>query len=126
MAQVLDSGVTAPEPPTTSPPAEPGPQDFLDMQAGPEFAELRHRLRRFVFPVTAFFLVWYGAYVLLAMYAHDFMAHPLIGHINVGIVLGLAQFVTTFAITFAYVRFANRELDPRASAIREQLEGTDR
>jgi uncharacterized membrane protein (DUF485 family) len=51
------------------------------------------------------------------------MATKVWGDINVGILIGLGQFVTTFLITFIYVRFANRELDPRAEAIRNQLEG---
>nr|WP_233528711.1 DUF485 domain-containing protein [Antrihabitans stalagmiti] len=93
------------------------------MQASPEFQDLRKRLRNFVFPMTAFFLIWYVVYVLLAAYAHDFMATKLFGNINVGLVLGLAQFVTTFAITGIYVRFANKQLDPRAAAIRAELEG---
>ncbi|MGW0159091.1 DUF485 domain-containing protein [Mycobacterium sp. NPDC003323] len=93
------------------------------MQASPEFQELRSRLRRFVFPMTAFFLVWYGLYVLLGAFAHDFMATKVFGDVNVGLIIGLGQFVTTFVITGLYVRFANRELDPRAAAIREELEG---
>jgi uncharacterized membrane protein (DUF485 family) len=101
----------------------PDAQAFLDMQASPEFQELRRRLRRFVFPMTAFFLAWYAAYVLLATYASDLMATKVLGNINLGIILGLGQFVTTFAITALYVRFANRELDPRSAAIREELEG---
>ena len=97
--------------------------EFTAMQASPEFQDLRKRLRNFVFPMTAFFLIWYVVYVLLAAYAHDFMATKLFGNINVGLVLGLAQFVTTFAITGIYVRFANKQLDPRAAAIRAELEG---
>ncbi|UCZ63616.1 DUF485 domain-containing protein [Mycolicibacterium phocaicum] len=93
------------------------------MQASPEFQELRTRLRRFVFPMTAFFLVWYGLYVALGAFAHDFMAIRVFGNINVGLLIGLGQFLTTFVITGLYVRFANRELDPRASAIRDELEG---
>jgi uncharacterized membrane protein (DUF485 family) len=96
---------------------------FLAAQASPEFQELRSKLRRFVFPMTAFFLLWYALYVLLGAFAHDFMAIKVIGNINVGLLLGLGQFVTTFAITGIYVRFANRELDPRAAAIRVELEG---
>ena len=42
---------------------------------------------------------------------------------HVGLLIGLGQFLTTFVITGLYVRFANRELDPRAAAIRERLEG---
>jgi uncharacterized membrane protein (DUF485 family) len=98
-------------------------QDYLAVQASPEFQELRNRLRRFVFPMSGLFLLWYFAYVLLGAFAHDFMAIKVWGDINVGILIGLGQFVSTFAITAIYVRFANRELDPRADAIRDRLEG---
>ncbi|SEB22812.1 MULTISPECIES: DUF485 domain-containing protein [unclassified Mycobacterium] len=101
----------------------PTGEQFLAMQASPEFQELRTRLRRFVFPMTAFFLVWYGLYVALGAFAHDFMAIRVFGNINIGLLIGLGQFLTTFVITGLYVRFANRELDPRAAAIREELEG---
>lgn len=104
--------------------AAPTGEQFLAMQASPEFQELRTRLRRFVFPMTAFFLVWYALYVALGAFAHDFMAIRVFGNINVGLLIGLGQFLTTFLITGLYVRFANRELDPRATAIREELEGT--
>ncbi|WP_442973091.1 DUF485 domain-containing protein [Rhodococcus sp. NBC_00297] len=104
-------------------PRTPSPQDFVDMQATPEFQELKKRLRGFVFPMAAFFLIWYTTYVLLGAYAHDFMATRVFGNINVGLLLGLGQFVTTFAITGIYVKFANRELDPRAAKIRDELEG---
>jgi uncharacterized membrane protein (DUF485 family) len=93
------------------------------VQASPEFAELRSRLRRFVFPMSAAFMLWYLGYVLLASYAPQIMAIPVLGHINVGIVVGLLQFVTTFAITGLYVRYADRRLDPLSEAIRTRMEG---
>ena len=68
------------------------------------------------------FLVWYFAYVLLADYAHEFMSTPVIGNVNVGLLLGLGQFVTTFAITTWYVSWANRKLDPLAEEIRADLD----
>jgi uncharacterized membrane protein (DUF485 family) len=97
-------------------------QRFLAIHASPEFQELRRKLRHFVFPMTAFFLVWYFTYVLLSTFAHDFMATEVWGHINIGLIIGLGQFLTTFIITGIYVRFANRELDPRAEAIRAKVE----
>lgn len=106
-------------------PAHTG-QQFLDMQASPEFQDLRHRLRRFIFPMTAFFLIWYGTYVLLGAFAHDFMATPVFGNLNIGLLIGLGQFLSTFIITGTYVRFANRVLDPRAAAIRAEMEGSAR
>nr|WP_099051562.1 DUF485 domain-containing protein [Mycobacteroides salmoniphilum] len=103
-------------------PTELSAERALEIQGSAEFQELQKALRRFVFPMTAFFLVWYGLYVVLGAFAHDFMAIKLLGNINVGLVLGLGQFVTTFVITGLYVRFANRELDPRAAAIRAEVE----
>ncbi|MCV7255907.1 MULTISPECIES: DUF485 domain-containing protein [Mycobacteriaceae] len=109
--------------PTTDSRSAPTGAEFVEVQNSPEFQELRSRLRRFVFPMTAFFLIWYGLYVLLGAFAHDFMATKVFGNVNAGLLLGLGQFVTTFLITGIYVRFANRELDPRAAAIRAELEG---
>lgn len=97
--------------------------DFEGVQRDDRFRELRRSHRSFVFPMAAAFLLWYFLYVLLADYAHDFMSTRLVGNITVGIVLGLAQFVTTFAITMAYVSYANRRLDPQAADLRDELEG---
>jgi uncharacterized membrane protein (DUF485 family) len=96
---------------------------WVSAQNSPEFATLRRRLRNFAFPVSALFLAWYLIYVLLADYAHGFMSIKLVGNINVGLVLGLLQFVSTFVITTVYVRYANRRLDPVAEEIRERVEG---
>lgn len=96
---------------------------YEQVQAGPEFVELRSRLRRFIFPMSAAFLVWYLAYVLLASYAPGFMATKVFGNINVGLLIGLLQFVSTFVITTVYVRFANKHIDPAAQQLRERIEG---
>ena len=103
----------------------PEAEDWAAIQASPDFAELRHRLRRFVFPMAGIFLVWYLVYVLLADYAHGFMSTKVFGNINVALILGLLQFVSTFVITGLYVRYANRRLDPQAKMIREHIEGGD-
>ena len=105
--------------------AAPAADDvWVTTQQTPEFAQLRKRLRGFVFPMTGLFLVWYLLYVLLAAYAPGFMGREVVGNINVGIVFGLLQFVSTFAITTLYVSFANKNLDPEAERIRNQVEGT--
>jgi uncharacterized membrane protein (DUF485 family) len=95
---------------------------YLKVQRSPEFRDLRHRYRRWVIPVTVVSLLWYFLYVLLAAYATDFMGTKLFGNINVGLVMGLLQFVTTFGVTSAYVRYADRELDPRSARIRDEME----
>jgi len=96
--------------------------DFEATEKTEAFQRLKKRHRGFVFPLAVAFLLWYFAYVLLADYAHDFMSTKVIGNVNVGLLLGLAQFVTTFAITTWYVSYANRKLDPIAAQIRSDLE----
>jgi uncharacterized membrane protein (DUF485 family) len=104
----------------TSPPPTGG-IDYVEFEESADFKELKKRQRSFVFPLSIFFLVWYGAYIIVAAYAHDFMATPVVGNINVGLLLGIGQFVTTFAITMWYVWYANRKLDPLAEELRTTL-----
>jgi uncharacterized membrane protein (DUF485 family) len=101
---------------------------YEQIQATDEFADLRGRLRKFVFPMTVGFLLWYLVYVLLATFAKDFMSTrlPADSNFTVGLYIGLLQFVTTFAITTIYVRFANNHLDPAAERLRIEFEGSDR
>ena len=101
-------------------------RSYQEVRDSAEFAELRRRLRVFVFPMSAAFLAWYLLYVLLADYAHDFMSRKLFSNINVGLVFGLLQFVSTFGITTAYVWYANSRLDPAARKIRDSFEGKTR
>jgi uncharacterized membrane protein (DUF485 family) len=98
------------------------PEVFTEIERSDDFRRLKKKHRSFVLPVALLFLLWYFAYVLLADYAHDFMATPVFGNVNVGLLLGLGQFVTTFAITTWYVMYANRHLDPLAEKIRDQYE----
>ena len=101
-------------------------ETYLELQQSPEFVDLRRRHRKFVFPMAALFLAWYFLYVLLAAYAPDFMSHKVFGNVNVGILFGLGQFVSTFLITILYVRWADREFDPRAQALHDRLEEAPR
>lgn len=106
--------------PSTHP---PGPTSWAEVHGSAEFQELRRRLRTFVFPMTALFLLWYLLYVVMADFAHEFMSIKVFGNINIGLIFGLLQFVSTFVITGLYVRYANRKLDPIADKIRADIEG---
>ncbi|GAA3369721.1 DUF485 domain-containing protein [Streptomyces sannanensis] len=107
--------------PGTSP-AQPTTEAFAAMQRSAEFGELRRTHRSFAFPLTVAFVAWYLLYVLLSNYAGDFMGTKLFGNINVALVLGVAQFATTFLIAWLYSRHAAAKLDPRADAIKAQME----
>ncbi|MEU4276583.1 DUF485 domain-containing protein [Streptomyces tanashiensis] len=118
----------APPPPrngleTDHGPASPTTEQFIEVQEGAEFGELRSTYRSFAFPLTLAFIAWYLLYVLLSNYAGGFMGTKVFGNINVALVLGLGQFLTTFLIAWLYSRHAARRLDPRAEAIRTRMEG---
>lgn len=92
------------------------------MRNSDQFQKLRSTYRKFTFPMSIAFFVWFAVYVFTAVYASEWMAQPLWG-LNVGIWFGLAQFVTTFLITFLYVVYANKNIEPQSAAIREAMEG---
>ena len=105
--------------------APPGGIDYVAVEESPRFVELKKRHRSFVWPLTIAFLVWYFAYVLLSSFATEFMSTPVFGAVNVGLLMGLGQFVATFAITMWYVSYANRRLDPVSAEIRADLEAQE-
>ncbi|WP_213451141.1 DUF485 domain-containing protein [Rhizomonospora bruguierae] len=112
----------APETVSTEPEPERG--RYLAVQQSAEFAGLRKALRGFVFPATVAFFLWYALYVILSAYARGFM-NTRIGdtHINIALIFGLLQFVSTFLIAWYYARYAARKVDPIADKIRHDLEG---
>ena len=95
---------------------------YLAVQRSDDFARLRRMLRSFVFPMTVAFFLWYALYVLLSAYARGFMSIKLVGNINVALLFGLLQFVSTFLIAWYYARYAATKLDPLADRIGSELE----
>lgn len=95
---------------------------YVEVARTQEFAGLRKALRGFVFPMTAAFFLWYALYVLLSAYARGFMGTRVIGNINIALIFGLLQFVSTFLIAWLYSRYADRKLDPPAESLRRRFE----
>lgn len=91
--------------------------EYQALYDDPEFSELRRRFKRLVFPLMAAGLAWYALYVVCATYAHDFMGEELIGRINVGLIFGLLQFLSTFGIAYLYAKRAEVEIDPRSRSL---------
>jgi uncharacterized membrane protein (DUF485 family) len=94
---------------------------YRTVQDSPEFGELRRSIRSFVFPMTVAFFLWYALYVLLSAYARGFMATKVVGNINIALIFGLLQFVSTFVIAWTYARYASRRIDPQADRIKGEL-----
>ncbi|MDQ8703503.1 DUF485 domain-containing protein [Streptomyces sp. LHD-70] len=121
---------------TAGPPASPVPQArgpaqdgpgtptvsaadiYLEVQRSPAFQEVRRRYRRFVVPACIAFFVWYVAYVVAATTAPELMARPVAGSVNVAMVAGLGQFLSTFLLTWAYARHARLRRDRLALELR--------
>jgi uncharacterized membrane protein (DUF485 family) len=104
-----------------SAPAESAAERYLAIQRSDEFTGLRRALRGFIFPMTVAFFLWYALYVILSAYARGFMSTKLFGNVNVALVFGLLQFVSTFVIAWLYARFADRRIDPVADRIRAEM-----
>lgn len=100
----------------------PTPEEFRAAQNSPEFQELRSKQRGVTFPLAIAGVVWFVIYIVTAMYTPSFFAIKIAGNVNLGILFGFLQFVTTFAITWFYVKYADKHLEPRSRAIREALE----
>ncbi|MBT2481926.1 DUF485 domain-containing protein [Streptomyces sp. ISL-94] len=120
-------------PPTPAPDGRPGPgasEIYLEVQRSAAFQEVRSRYRRFVVPATAGFFLWYVAYVVAATAAPGVMARPVTGAVNVAMLAGLGQFLSTFLLTWAYARHARLRRDRAALDLRwtvfEQERGQER
>ncbi|MEU3615196.1 DUF485 domain-containing protein [Streptomyces sp. NPDC006872] len=93
-------------------------QVYLEVQRSAAFQEVRSRYRRFAVPAVAGFFIWYVAYVVTATTAPDFMARPVAGAVNVALLAGLGQFLSTFLLTWAYARHARLRRDRAALDLR--------
>jgi uncharacterized membrane protein (DUF485 family) len=91
---------------------------YLEVQRSAAFQEVRRRYRRFVVPAFAAFFAWYVGYVVAATTAPELMARPVAGAVNVAMVAGLGQFLSTFLLTWAYARHARLRRDRAALELR--------
>jgi uncharacterized membrane protein (DUF485 family) len=87
----------------------------------PEMVELERRHRRFVWPTTVFFLVYYMALNVLAGTSPDLMGTKLFGEFTFGYLFALSQFVMAFVVAWVYSRWAATRMDPLAADLREKL-----
>ncbi|MFC9290684.1 DUF485 domain-containing protein [Streptomyces sp. NPDC057052] len=91
---------------------------YVEVQRSDAFQEVRSRYRRFVVPAVIGFFLWYVAYVVAATTAPGVMARPVWGAVNVALLAGLGQFLSTFLLTWAYSRHARLRRDRAALELR--------
>ena len=87
----------------------------------PEMVELERRHQRFVWPTTAFFLIYYMALNVLAGTSPGLMGTKLFGEFTFGYLFALSQFVMAFVVAWVYSRWAATRMDPLAADLREKL-----
>ena len=92
------------------------------IHASRDFGELKRSYLAFAFPMTVAFMAWYLLYVVASNWANDLMETQVVGNINVALVFGLLQFVSTFLIAWLYARHANRKLDPLSERLRAEYD----
>ncbi|MDF2742652.1 MAG: putative rane protein [Actinomycetia bacterium] len=87
----------------------------------PEMVELERRHSRFVWPATAFFLIYYLSLNILAGTSPGLMGTKLFGEFTFGYLFALSQFLMAFVVAWVYARWAARRIDPLATDLREKL-----
>ncbi|MFJ5733331.1 DUF485 domain-containing protein [Streptomyces paradoxus] len=91
---------------------------YLEVQRSAAFQEVRRRYRKFVVPASVAFFAWYVGYVVTATTVPELMARPVAGAVNVAMVAGLGQFLSTFLLAWAYARHARLRRDRAALEVR--------
>lgn len=119
-----------PEPPTPPPGGHGSAEEraeaaVIAMHSDPRFLQLKKSLYSFIFPMSLAFMAWYLLYVFMTAFARDLMSTQLFGNVNLALVFGVLQFVTTFGIAILYSSYSRKRLDTAAAVVREALDQGD-
>lgn len=102
-----------------SPNNEPAPSQRISED--PEFHSLRRAQRRFGVRATLVSVGGFLLYVLLSHSAPGLMNQRLLGHLTLGLALGLGQFVVMGVTAWCYVRHMRTRVDPLARGLGSRL-----
>ncbi|MGW0821693.1 DUF485 domain-containing protein [Streptomyces sp. NPDC002845] len=82
---------------------------------------MRSAYRSFGVVATLVSVGGFLVYVLLSSFAAGVMNQPLVGHLTVGLALGLFQFLVMGVTIWLYVRHMRDRVDPAVRRLRAQL-----
>ncbi|WP_127533628.1 DUF485 domain-containing protein [Paenibacillus kobensis] len=94
------------------------PHDYAKIARSAPFQSLLRQKRRFIVPMTVFFLVFYFLLPILTSY-WTFLNEDAIGPISWAWLFAFAQFIMTWALCIVYIRKAKR-FDEAVEAIRRE------
>jgi uncharacterized membrane protein (DUF485 family) len=89
--------------------------DYDEVAAVEEIAAKRLRV---ALALTAAMLVVYFGFILLIAFGKDFLARRIVDGLSVGMALGVVVILATWALTWIYVRWANRVYEPALDELR--------
>ena len=94
--------------------------DWTRIERSPEFRELTSRRHRFIAGAAAVTFVSFGVYLALAVFATDFMGTTVLGGVPIAWLLAMSQVLMTWAVTWTYLRKADREFAPMEQRVAER------
>jgi len=88
----------------------------------PHYQELKAKRTRLGWWLAAAMMVVYYGFILLVAFDKEFLSRKMgSGVMTIGIPIGFGVIVFTIAITAYYVNRANREFDPLAEKVAEEV-----
>jgi uncharacterized membrane protein (DUF485 family) len=103
--------------------AQDGRTDLVDwtrIERSPEFRELTSRRHRFIKGAAAVTFVSFAIYLGLATFATGFMGTTVLGGVPIAWLAAMTQVLVTWAVTWTYLRKADREFGPLEERVRER------
>lgn len=92
--------------------------DYVKIESSPQFKQFMNRKKKFIVPLTIFFLVFYFLLPISTSYG-KFLNTPFFGDISWAWVFAIAQFIMTWVICTIYVKKA-ASFDKEAEQIIEE------
>jgi uncharacterized membrane protein (DUF485 family) len=92
--------------------ARVGEFDWRAIERSPEFVELVQSRRRFTTPAAIVFFSWMLLFLFLMAFAEDFMGTQIVDGLPLAWVFAASQVFMTWALTWLYLRKADREWEP--------------
>ncbi|MRR39444.1 DUF485 domain-containing protein, partial [bacterium] len=96
-------------------------RNWAEIASNPRFVELHRKKMVFLYGWWAFSAGCYFLLLIGAGYTPELFGIEVIGNINVGYLLALAQFVVSFGIAIHYGRVADRDFDRLTQELVKQI-----
>ncbi|SIT71048.1 DUF485 domain-containing protein [Edaphobacillus lindanitolerans] len=102
-----------------------GGTDFTGVAEGPKFKALMSRKKKFIVPLTVFFLAFYFMLPILTSYT-NVLEQPAIGDISWAWLYATAQFIMTWVLCIVYVKKFHKFDSEAEDIVETELKGDHR